>query len=229
MQFLREDAGKAVLAIAKRIGDELTAGKRVLWLTSGGGNVGLQVAVMQQLHERCKNRLDGLAIMPMDERYGPQGHKDSNTQQLREAGFDPGKATWVDVLLHNVPFDQTIDFYNDVAATALANASVIVGQFGMGADAHVAGILPGSPAVEVDDATVTGYEWDDYTRMTLTPKVLTGVTVAYVPVYGDNKKTALERLLKNKAPLSGLPAKLLYEIPEVYVYNDQLETTESEG
>jgi len=52
------------------------------------------------------------------------------------------------------------------------------------------------------------------------------INFAYVPTYGDNKKEALERLQKNTEPLSKLPAKLLYEIPEVYVYNDQLANKE---
>jgi len=226
MQFLREDSGVAMQAIAKRLGGSLKSGKRVLWLTSGGSNVGLQVEIMNQLRADCPDRLEGLAIMPMDERYGEPGHKDSNTEQLRKAGFDPGAATWVDVLLHDVPFDQTISFYNDVAAAALANASVVIGQFGLGSDGHVAGVLPGSPATEVDASTVAGYEWDDYTRMTLTPTALKSITAAYVPAYGVSKKIALQRLQKNTETLAELPAKLLYEIPEVYVYNDQLENKE---
>lgn len=220
MQFLREDQGAATRAIAKRVCDELFAGKRVLWLTSGGSNIAVEVAIMQLLRTHCDSKLEGLAIMPMDERYGHPDHADSNVAALRAAGFDAGAATLVDVLMHDVPLDQTVSFYNDVAATALANASVIIGQFGLGADAHVAGILPGSPAAEADEATVAGYEWSDYTRMTLTPAALRQVQVGYVVAHGASKKVALNRLQKNKEDLPELPAKLLYEIPEVYVYND---------
>jgi 6-phosphogluconolactonase/glucosamine-6-phosphate isomerase/deaminase len=220
MQFLRENQGAATQAIAARICDELFAGKRVLWLVSGGSNVNVEVTVMRMLRAHCVDRLSGLAILPMDERYGVPGHADSNTQALRVAGFDPGEATWVDVLMHNVPFDQTIDFYNEVTLTATANAGVIIGQFGLGADAHTAGILPGSLAAVDDVATVAGYEWSDYTRLTLTPHALKKSTVGYVLAYGENKKQALERLRKNDEELAKLPAKLLYDIPEVYVYNE---------
>jgi 6-phosphogluconolactonase/glucosamine-6-phosphate isomerase/deaminase len=220
MQFLRESQGAATQAVAERICAELFAGKRVLWLVSGGSNVNVEVTVMRMLRDHCAGRLAGLAILPMDERYGEQGHDNSNTQALRQAGFEPGDATWVDVLMHNVPFDQTIDFYNQVAATAIANASVVIGQFGLGADGHTAGVLPGSPAATGDVATVAGYEWSDYTRLTLTPHALTGVDVAYVLAYGQNKKAALERLQKNQEELTRLPAKLLYSIPEVHVYNE---------
>jgi 6-phosphogluconolactonase/glucosamine-6-phosphate isomerase/deaminase len=223
MQFLREDQGVAVDAIATRIVNELQAGKRVLWLVSGGSNVGLQVQIMQMVRDQASEHLGGLAILPMDERYGKPGHANSNTEAMRAAGFDPAEATWVDVLMHDVPFDQTIDFYNEVAATALANATVVIGQFGLGPDGHVAGVLPGSPAATADEVTVAGYEWTDYTRLTLTPTALARIQIAYVPTYGDNKKDALQRLRANTETLSQLPAKLLYEIPEVYVYNDQLE------
>ena len=226
MQFLREDQSKAVQTITGRICEELKTGKRVLWLVSGGSNVGAEVAIMHLVRQQVADRLPSLAILPIDERYGSPGHSQSNTQALRQAGFDPGEATWVDVLTHNVPFMQTISFYNDVAATALANAGVVIGQFGIGEDGHTAGILPDSPAAEADEVTVAGYEWGYYSRMTLTPLALKRVQAAYVLAYGDGKKEALERLQQNTETLKQLPATLLYEIPEVYVYNDQLEDKE---
>jgi len=222
MQLLRDDQEKAVRKIAGRICDGLHAGKRVLWLVSGGSNVAAEVAVMQLVRKHAENELGGLAILPMDERYGNQGHSNSNTEQLRKSGFDPGAATWVDVLTHNVSFEQTVSFYNEVAATAFASAHVIVGQFGIGNDGHMAGILPGSPATNDSEAMVIGYEWDDYQRMTLTSVALKQVQVAYVLAYGQSKKAALVRLQKNAEELSELPAKILYDIPEVYVYNDAI-------
>jgi len=169
MKFLREDTEAATHAIAQSICDGLFAGKRVLWLVSGGSNLAVEKDVMDIVRNHADEKLAGLAILPIDERYGPAGHKDSNVQALRDAGFDPGVATLVDVLMHNTPFDQTISFYNEVAATALSSASVIIGQFGMGSDGHIAGIKPESPATEPDESTVAGYEWDDYVRMTLMP------------------------------------------------------------
>lgn len=179
---------------------------------------------MQALRTHCADKLDGLAILPMDERYGAPGHENSNTEALRHAGFDPGAATWVDVLMHDVSFEQTVSFYNEVAATALSNAGIVIGQFGLGNDAHTAGILPGSPAVTATDTTVAGYEWEDYTRMTLTRTALKQVHVAYMLAYGEGKKDALERLHKNTETISELPAKLLYDIPEIHVYNDAIKS-----
>ncbi|HSX06982.1 MAG TPA: 6-phosphogluconolactonase [Candidatus Saccharimonadia bacterium] len=220
MQVLREKQDKAIHAIATRICKDLLAGKRVLWLVSGGSNVNAEVGIMQLVSKRAGSMLKGLAILPMDERYGLKGHKDSNSEQLRAAGFDPGEATWVDVLIHDLSFEQTVSFYGEVASTALSNATSIIGQFGLGSDAHTAGILPGSPATEATEAAVIGYEWSDYERMTLTPAALAKVQVGYVLAYGKGKEKALSRLQKNTEPAAKLPAKILYDIPEVYVYND---------
>jgi 6-phosphogluconolactonase/glucosamine-6-phosphate isomerase/deaminase len=179
---------------------------------------------MKLVSDGAGEKLAALAILPTDERYGPPGHKDSNAEQLREAGFEPGEATWVDVLVHNVPLEQTIRFYNDIAATALASATAIIAQFGIGPDGHIAGILPDSPATEAGTATATGYETPEFTRITLTPLALKQVHTAYALAYGDSKKEALKRLQKNKESLAELPSGLLYGIPEAYVYNDQIES-----
>jgi len=222
MKFLREDTGAAAQAIATSICDGLFAGKRVLWLASGGSNIAVEAHVMDMVRDHAKGKLHSLAILPMDERYGQPGHVDSNAQKMRDAGFDPGEATWIDVLMHDVPLDQTVSFYDDVASAALANAGIVIGQFGMGDDGHIAGIKPGSPATEQDGSTVAGYEWNDYTRMTLMPAALRQITTAYLLCYGADRKKPLERLKKKELTFKSLPALLLYELPEVYVYNDQL-------
>jgi len=211
-------------AIAKAICDGLFDGKRVLWLVSGGSNIAVEKDIMDMLRDHAGDHLTGLAVMPMDERYGPPGHKDSNAQLLRAAGFNPGVSTFVDVLLHNTPFDQTVSFYSDVAATALAGADIIVGQFGMGPDGHVAGIKPDSPATEADESTVAGYDWEDYRRMTLMPAALRQITTGFLVAYGDDKRGPLKHLQENDEPFAALPAVLLYELPDVYVYNDQMES-----
>jgi 6-phosphogluconolactonase/glucosamine-6-phosphate isomerase/deaminase len=224
MKFVRADTGVAERAIAKSICDNLYEGKRVLWLISGGSNVVVEKTVMDMVRDHASERSAGLAVMPIDERYGPPGHADCNVQKLREAGFDPGDATLVDVLVHNQSFDQTVSFYNDVASTALANADVVISQYGMGPDGHVAGIKPGSPATEVDESTVAGYAWEDYMRMTLMPAALRQAAVNFVVAYGADKKKPLEELRKKDMPFTELPAMLLYELSNVKVFNDQMGT-----
>jgi len=177
---------------------------------------------MDLVIERIADSTDRLAVMPIDERYGPMGHDDSNIAQLHKAGFEPSKAFVIDVLMRNTTFSETVNFYTSAAATALANADIIIGQFGMGSDGHIAGIKPGSPATDQDESTVTGYTWDDYERITLMPAALRQITIAFLVAYGEDKKVPLAHLQKNDRSFKQLPAVLLYELPKVYVYNDQI-------
>jgi len=224
MRFVRDNQAAATRAIADTILDGLRTHKRVLWLVSGGSNIAIEKEAMDLIREHAGDRISGLAILPIDERYGQPGHADSNSQALREAGFDPGGATWIDVLMHNLPLEETVSFYTSVAGAALSNASLIVGQFGMGSDGHIAGIKPDSPAVEPDASTVTGYKWDDYIRMTLMPEALKQITSGFLIAYGADKKKPLTRLQNNKVAFKKFPAVLLYDLPNVSVYNDQIES-----
>lgn len=224
MKFVIGSPAAATAAIAQRLVKELQAGKNVVWLVSGGSNVALEVAAMTALRQKLPQQLSKLTIIPMDERYGAPGHENSNTESLRRAGFLPAAAEWLDILGRDLSFDETVAYYDDVVSQVLALAQVVIGQFGLGADGHVAGILPASPACAEDYATVVGYEWDDYVRLTLSPRALSETTVAYVPAYGSAKVAALQRLQHNQEPLETLPASLLYEIPEVYIYNDHIES-----
>lgn len=224
MKFVRENKAVAVAAISKVIADALETDNRVLWLVSGGSNIAAEVAVMQSLHKSSGKKLEGLAILPMDERYGVSGHANSNVAQLKEAGFESGEATLIDVLVHDLSFNETVSFYADIADAVIQNAMCIVGQFGLGNDAHTAGILPKSPATQTTKLTVVGYKWEDYKRMTLTPSVLLSCNVAFLLAYGGDKESSLIRLEQNTEPLADLPAKLLYDVDEAYVYNDQLES-----
>jgi 6-phosphogluconolactonase/glucosamine-6-phosphate isomerase/deaminase len=224
MKFLRENQSAAEQIIASVICAGLFAHKRVLWLVSGGSNAVIEKNIMDMVRNHAGGNLTGMAILPMDERYGKPGHSDSNAQQLREIGFNPGNAIWVDVLMHDTPLDQTVSFYSDVISAALANASIIVGQFGMGTDGHVAGIKPNSPATVTDESTVAGYEWEDYTRMTLMPAALRQISTAFLLAYGADKKGPLKKLRDKSDSFKKLPAMLLYELTEVSVFNDQIES-----
>jgi len=223
MKFVREQQPEAARAIALALGQALSEGKHVLWLVSGGSNIAIEVAIMATLQETLDGSLDHLTILLTDERYGKPGHVDSNYGQLRAAGFDADTARFPDVLSLDLPLEQTVEYYTTIALDAFGKADVVVAQFGVGSDGHIAGILPHSPAANKDVAEVVGYKWTDHTRMTLTAPLLTKINSAYVLAYGAGKKEALERLRKNQETFASLPSNLLYQIADAYVYNDQVE------
>ena len=207
-----------VQPLAERLTRELSAGKRVLWLVPGGSNIILSAEVSRRLPADLTTHL---SIMLTDERYGEVGHKDSNTVQLDIAGFTPGRAQMHAVLQPGLSLQDTVTRYaRDFELATQAN-DLIIGQFGMGPDGHLAGILPHSAAVQAAQLTF-GYEAPGFTRITLTPPAIQRVDTLYLFAFGREKLEALDNLKSKDLSLDDQPAQLLKQIPESYVYNDQV-------
>ncbi len=219
MKFVRvQELAEAVAPLRDRLTTELSAGKNVLWLLSGGSLIAIETSVMQQLDDSLTNRL---TVMLMDERYDGAGHLDSNDQKLATAGFDPKHARWIRVLQDGLSLDETARHFANEAERAFHQADIIVGLFGMGTNGHVAGIQPRSSAVSSADFA-TSFIWTDFQRLTLTPRALTGVTVAFLVACGTDKRPALETLRTHDIPIDEQPAQLLKQIPDAYIFNDQI-------
>ncbi len=211
--------------LTERLQTAVDQDKKVLWLVSGGSNITLQVEVMAALKASRFKKLANLTILPMDERFGLPNHKDSNYMQMKLAGFDSGKAEWINVLRDNLGFSETIKKYADLASSVIKHSDSIIASFGIGADGHTAGILPKSPAVLGSDSVV-GYQANDFMRLTMTPAWLAKVSSAVVVARGENKKLALLRLQQNNESIIDLPSMLLYKIKDTLVFNDFLESGE---
>ncbi len=219
--FYKVAAGTPLMAkaLSARITAELTAGKEVLWLLTGGSSIHVTVDALRQIP---KELLEHLTLALGDERYGPFGHPNSNLKQLVDAGLNPSEFTVINVLEPKaLRFEATRTRYEERMRAAFQKATVIIAQFGMGADGHIAGILPNSPAVAAT-GIVAAYEAPPYKRITITFPALRKVAAAYLFVFGDDRRTPLERLQTEDAPLAEQPAQIIKELPEAYVYNDQI-------
>ena len=117
-----------------------------------------------------KAKTKNLSIFLIDERYGEVGHLDSNAKQLHDAGFEARDAIFVTPLLPGFSFDETHERYSEAIGRAFEHADSIIGQIGIGSDGHIAGILPGTPAVNAS-GWVTAYDTPTYKRLTLTSKL----------------------------------------------------------
>ncbi|MEO8105132.1 MAG: 6-phosphogluconolactonase [Candidatus Saccharibacteria bacterium] len=223
MQFIKTtDNELGSNSLYQRLAEHLERGNKVLWLVSGGSNIDLSVAIMQRL---SPSLTANLSILLADERFGPVGHPDSNATQLLAAGFNHKQATILPILLGVSTLDDSIRRYEDLARQAFSEADYVIGQFGIGSDGHIAGILPGSPAVSSRDF-VAAYQSNPYTRLTLTARALKRISVAFVFAYGDDKREALEKLRDSTLSYDAQPSQILKELPEAYVYNNQLGGTE---
>ena len=219
MRFVKTpDAERGIGELSQRLTSELKKNKRVLWLVPGGSSIAAAVKIMQALPEEENNNL---AIFLTDERYGEVGHIHSNAKQLMDSGFTQKQAIFVPVLAPGFSLEETKERYAEAAKRAFEHADVIIAQFGIGTDGHIAGILPHSEAAAAD-GWVAAYETQEHTRVTLTFEALRHISAAYAFVFGDAKKQALEQLRDETLALADEPSQILKELPEAYVYNDQI-------
>lgn len=218
MQFIKiKDQAEAGEILAKKIGEYLGHGKKVLWLISGGSNIILEVEILNILKRAFGDNLkENLAVTLTDERYGKVGHEDSNWQQLILAGFNFTIVKCIPVLSGLEPKETVIEFgkkYRDLEAWA----DVIIGQFGIGSDGHTAGVLPNTVGVTAP-GTACFYDGGQYQRITLTLKTIRNIDEAYTFAYGESKKEIVEKLKNEDLSFEEMPAQILKEIPESYLY-----------
>lgn len=219
MNTIKGSASDAANALADRISSELREGRRVLWLLPGGSNIQIAAVAMRILRNDLTadafSRLSGILT---DERYGPVGHKDSNWRQLSDAGFDFTGMNAVPVL-SGVSLEETVERHEDNFNVLRDEADVVIGQFGVGADSHIAGALPGSPAIDSDSAVVA-YEAPGFTRVTLTIEALKEIDVAYACVFGAGKREAVAGLSVPTDDYNEKPAAVLWAIRDSHLISD---------
>ncbi len=220
MKFIKlKDQAEAVEILVNKIGEYLKQDKKVLWLLSGGSNILLEVDILNILEKEFGESLkENLAVTLTDERYGNIGHADSNWIQLLKNGFNISAVRALPVLCGLEPKETVIKFgknYRDLEAWA----DVIIGQFGIGSDGHTAGVLPNTVGVTAP-GTACFYDGGQYQRITLTLKAIRNIDIAYTFAYGDSKKDVVEKLKNEDLSLEEMPAQVLKEVGESYLYSN---------
>lgn len=217
MQFIGTTVKTAATDLKDRLQAALDKGHKVLWLTSGGSNIVISANILRGL----KNTRH-LTIAQVDERYGPVGHPDSNWQQLLDSGAPLEGITLLPILENPLAsMNATAESYEAKLKSALSKADVSIAQLGMGADGHIAGILPETDAVTAP-GLVVAYQTPQHDRITLTFKGLNQIQELYLFAYGHDKTEQLERLESKDVPESEQPAQYLKRHGHVIVYNDSI-------
>lgn len=224
MILVKQTDGLAEL-LAGKLTDTLTSHRRVIWLVPGGSNVPISIAAMNLLDEAMTEKL---VIMQTDERYVPADDPDCNWKQLRDGGFDIKRATAYPVILpESHSLEMTVSRYEETARREFDQADAIIGQFGIGPDGHTAGIKPHSPAT-VTKTLVSGYQAEDFTRVTLTFPAIRRLSSVVAFAHGDDKRPVFEELAGTTSPpLEDMPAGILHSVGDSTLYNDQIESEES--
>jgi 6-phosphogluconolactonase len=150
-----------------------------------------------------------VALYQADERAAPDGDPQRNLTQLLAALPEGARAA----VLHPMAVTGDLDEGARAYEAVLPEHLDLV-HLGLGADGHTASLVPADRVLEVRDRPVaTTGTYQGYRRMTLTYPALDGAREALWLVTGDEKRTALARLLARdeSAPAArvGTPIQLL--------------------
>lgn len=208
--------------LASRLTEALQAHNRVVWLVPGGSNIPISIKAMALIDEELTKKL---VIMQTDERFVPVDDPDCNWLQLRNGGFDTKYAVTFPFLVGGESREQTVVRYSKTIQDEFASAEYILGQFGFGTDGHIAGIKPHSVA-STSSQLVSGYQAEDFMRVTLTFEALRYLDEAITFGFGESKLPILTRLISGSPPLEGFPVGILNHIANSTLYNDQLDQPE---
>lgn len=220
MQFIKASREQLEAKLAEEIKAALDKGP-VVWLLPGGSNIG---SVVNALNLLAGNNNDKLTLLFGDERFGEVDHPDSNYFQLKQAGLNLHGATFLPAL-DGSDLDETVKRFAQTLEELLKGEATVISFLGMGADGHIAGILPRSPAIEALNQWAVGYQAADFVRITMTPFALSHADMAIVGAFGTEKGAMLGSLADGTMSSSDQPAQILHHIPKVLVYNDQLDKT----
>lgn len=227
MEFIKGDKEKAIRVLADRLVYELIHGKKVLWLLPGGSNITLALAVFNIIKEKTPNELANLSVTLTDERFGPVGHEDSNWQQYIVTGFD-FSAVKASPVLKGLSLEETVAEYEREYKRLCADADIVIGHFGIGSDSHIAGALPGSPAVSSKKVAVA-YEAPNFTRLTLTLFTIEKIDAAYAFAFGESKKLAIDGLRDAGQDINSRPAAILHKVEQAIIVSDLVESADILG
>lgn len=195
--------------LAGRIARQLYDHKRVLWLLSGGSGIDVCVEAANLLNSAP---LHLLTVVLTDERYGEPEHANENWQQLLDKGFVLEGAQTYRILSGKDRATTTKEF-NEWLKKELQATDFTIGLFGIGTDAHTAGIKPHSVAVTSHEY-VADFDGEDFERITITPKVFPHIHEVVIQANGEDKKPIIETLLHEATgSVTASPMTLLSTVP----------------
>lgn len=194
---------------------ELSSGRKVLWLISGGSS--LPIAAEVYMHMLSYSR-ENIFITFVDDKFGDKiTNERAFCQLLGKAGRDC-KISIVDA---NLTFQENVSNFNNLIVDKLQWADFCIGQFGLGEKFHTGGIWPFSRATSTR-SVVCGYEREGVKHITVTPTLIKQLDVAFINSLGANKRELVEHFLSSEASIRAEPTQSLKRAKQCVLYSDVL-------
>ena len=183
-----EAAARRGAELIAEAADRSVSGRGSFSLAVSGGHAPWRMLALLGERELDWARID---VFQVDERIAPDGDPDRNLTHLRESLPPTG--------FNRVHPMAVADADPEAAASRYAAElpeRIDLVHLGLGPDGHTASLVPGDPALDVDDrrVAVTAEEYQGRRRMTLTYPALAAARQILWLVTGPDKPEALARL-----------------------------------
>lgn len=178
-------------------------------------------ALYPALGPASSSPLAELELLFSDERCVPPDHEESNFKMATDLLFSGAAPTHIHRMRGEDPPEQAAAAYSE-GIGPLVDSGLDLVLLGMGADAHVGAIFPGSPVLSESRQLCRAVDRPDGMQgLTLTPPALLGAKTILLVVTGGRKAATVERVINGGEPAETCPARLLAAHPSVTFLLDQ--------
>jgi 6-phosphogluconolactonase len=162
-----------------------------------------------------------LEVLFSDERMVPPDDDASNYGMAKRLLFDLRPPQTVHRMHGEDPPESAARAYTLVARSALGRG-IDVAVLGMGPDAHIAALFPGSAALEErEPGAVSVPRPDGRTGVTLTPAVFLATRRVFLVIAGQDKAGAVARAVRGAEQPNECPVRLLAAHPDTTMLLDE--------
>lgn len=177
--------------------------------------------VYPALAEAASSSLAELAILFSDERCVPPDHPESNFKMASDLLFAGAVPAGLHRMRGEDPPEKAASAYSDEIRPLIEGKLDLV-LLGMGADAHIGAMFPGSPALNETEQLCRAVDRPDGMQgLTLTPPAMLSAGKVLLLVTGEGKAHAVSRVVNGDEPAEACPSRLLADHPDVTFLLDE--------
>ena len=164
---------------------------------------------------------DGLEVLFSDERCVSPGDPASNYGMAERLLFQGRTPRVLHRMRGEDPPDHAAAQY-DASIRPLVETGIDVALMGMGADAHVCALFPGSRALDESERLCAAVDRPDgMTGLSLTPPAILSARRVFLIVTGEGKAATVARVMRDNDSVAAVPARLLAHHPDVTFLLDE--------
>jgi 6-phosphogluconolactonase len=165
--------------------------------------------------------LGELAIAFSDERCVPPDHDESNFKMATDLLLNGQAPAGLHRMRGEDPPDEAAAAYSE-EIRPLVDRGIDLLLLGMGADAHIGAMFPGSPALDETEQLCRAVDRPDGMQgLTLTPPAMLSAATILLLVTGAAKAGTVRRVVQGDEPVVDCPGRLLADHPNVTFLLDE--------